>query len=323
MSFETSCSGFSTNLLVADIHHDMGRKLYAMPDNEAVRTAFAIPNPDAPSLSYGIEALAQGGDYKFATEVWLPNKHGLYRPVTNINQLRRIRDQKLYSNGDETSTLDLVQELNNRKGIDLDGVAWLSSAGNRDLFAKISEQVDPELDLDGIAANPLYTPATPEGMADIAEYILRLRGTSLGKFPVQNIVVLGNGGVASPLVETVLPSRGVHVPPENHYKDRADLQAGAERLAKNGPWLGFTATRAAGNIKELPPNSSLIDVGYAELEDGTACGNASPELRAMHGHEGRFVLRFYDGGGPVTIAKVYMRAVDRALDRTRCLQLVG
>ncbi|HEV7454108.1 MAG TPA: hypothetical protein VGO07_02510 [Candidatus Saccharimonadales bacterium] len=309
MAIEYDVPGFSTGAQVALMYQEIAPRA-EMYDGDAT-VAFVLPDADPPSLSYAVEALAQAGTPGLRGEVWLPGEDGKYRNITDINELRRVSKGGLFTLANDNETLRLIQELNERDGIDLEGVVPLNiTPGTLALKASI--------DLDGVTSESPHVPATPVSMLDVANAMLQARGIeSVRDLDPSQIVVLGNGGVAGPLVAKVLPGAGVHVPPENHYKNRNNLDAGAERLATDtNIVLGFTATRAPGNITDLTPNTILIDYGYATMPDsGRETGNAHPDLVQRHGEDGRDILAFRGGGGPITIAHIYGRAVARRLAR--------
>ena len=129
-------------------------------------------------------------------------------------------------------------------------------------------------------------------------------------------MVLGNGDVVGkPLVEEVLPALGIYLPEDNVYKDQPRIEVGVERLALGGIALAFSAFGGVGGkLREMAPNVILVDVGYApNPETGEYCGNAHPHLVRQNGVDGRVVTSFIGGGGPITIAMVIKRAIERKL----------
>jgi hypothetical protein len=310
MAIEYDVPGFSTSVQVAEMYQQIAPSAEQAGGDATV--AFVLPEADPPSLSYAVEALAQASTPGLRGEIWLPGENGKYQNITDIDELRHVRDHGLYVPADDNKTLRLIQELNERDGTNLEGVVPLNLTPGT--FA-----LKASLDLDGVTSESQHVPATPVGMFDVSNAMAQAHGfNSVSDIDPSKIVVLGNGGVAGPLAATVLPGAGVHIPTENHYKNRGDLAAGAERLATDTSIvLGFTATRAPGNITGLTPNTMLVDYGYATLPDGRETGNAHPDLVQRHGEDGRDILAFRGGGGPVTIARVYMRAVDRRLARVR------
>jgi 5,10-methylene-tetrahydrofolate dehydrogenase/methenyl tetrahydrofolate cyclohydrolase len=326
---EACVTGFRTDLLVAEMHGAMAADLTTLPEGEHARTAFVVTEPDDPNISYALETLAQAEQVPgLATEVWMPDQRGGYQPVMDLEKLREIRGDGLYMPPRDGATLELITVLNDRAGnpAELAGYVALLSPQKRDLNKTIAERVDPESDLDGVSILATRTPATPEAMVDTGNEILRRECeiSSLDELDPKEIVVLGNGGVCGPLVSQVLPRRHrLHIPPENHYKNRGDLPEGVKRLATDTAIrLGFSATLACANIEELTPGTALVDFGFApHPETGRPCGNAHPNLVAQNGTNGKVITAFRGGGGRVTIATVYQRGVARRMEHARSQHL--
>lgn len=313
MAAEALNIGFTTDHIVADVHLAIDRQLATLPPGETANVAFLMPVPDAPSISYGLEALQQGQRGRLGGEVWIPGRDGEYQRVTDPAELRFIQRRGLYAPASDGATLEIVQELNGRRDDNLDGAVPLT-------VNRATKTLHEDIDVDGTTDEASRPPATPVGMAITAERVLRDQHgiPHLGALPASQVVVLGNGGVAGPLVRWVLPEHGMRLPSENHYPNQADLDAGAERLATDKTiLLGFTATRRAAHIREIQPDATLIDVGYAfDPSTGKPVGNAHPGLVAQNGTHRRTITAFRGGNGRVTIGVVYSRAAHRKAART-------
>lgn len=332
MAVETSIPGYSSNLLVEEIHLDIDVLLRRLPEGETVGLGFIDTNPGRPSISYGVEVLQQAkGKPALDLGIYLPGADGVYRYVSDPQELRDIKRHNLYTTPLDEDTLEIVERLNT----DPDTAAfvpWLP-APKKSLDTDIREMINPDKDVDGVSVNSDYTPATPEGMVAFANHILlnlpdehplRERyaehydkgDMGVDKLSPDDIWVFGFGDVVGrPLVEQVFPAHHVKINPENVFKNQDSIEVGADRLAVQGVALAFSAFGGAGGkLRAAAPNTILVDVGYApNPRTGEYSGNADPDLVALNGIDGRVITAFVGGGGPVTIATVIKRAIERKL----------
>jgi len=300
--------GFTTDALVDQIHSDVASTLLGLPDGELAEFAVVAPILDGPNTSYQLETLRQGGRHDaLRPQIWVPSAGRGMRQIEDADLLRVLSQNR--PKASNAAVLAIIEDLNEQ------GTPYviLSSPETRELNGRVVEAVDPELDLDSLSSRAARPPITPEAIGLTADAMLHQRGRTLGALASGQIVVLGNGGVGGPFVADVLPEQyGITLPQNDHYRTREDLPAGVGRLAKDSNVvLGVTATLAAGNILEVPPGTTLVDFGYAiDPTTGKPCGNAHPDLVAQHGTDGRQILAFRRGGGPVTIAMLHRRAAE-------------
>jgi 5,10-methylene-tetrahydrofolate dehydrogenase/methenyl tetrahydrofolate cyclohydrolase len=339
MAVEVSTTGFSSNLLVEEMTWDTGHMLAELPDGQTAGAAFVMTGPDNASASYGIEALDQAAstDRLHAT-VYVPianSEHipcdykkdefpvNHFRAVTDPEEMRSIRREARYHQPNTAATLRLVHWLNVDEHTD--AIVPLLPAATAELDAAVRARVSKAKDVDGTAANAWFTPTTPEGMVELGDHIiadlppehpLKQRGiTRIKDLRPEELAVYGYGWVVGrPLVEQILPAHDITIAPENIFKDKNEIGAGLEKLTLGGIALAFAGFRAAGSIRDIAPNTILIDVGNAVDPTGRAMGNAHPDIVALSGNEGRIITKFIGGAGRVTIAIVMRRAAQNKLD---------
>ncbi len=332
MTAESPTIGFSSNLLVEELRLDMDTLLEQLPAGEQVTLDLIAARPNGPSISYGIEALTQAQNKPgLNVGIYMPDQMGTYCRITDPDELRRIRDGVLYHTASDEDIIALIGQLNHDDGVT--AIVPLLPAANMQVGEKIREIIDPAKDVDGVSIKRTYTPATPVGMVALADHILLnlpenhplrqkyaehyANGTmGIHQLRSHHILVFGNGNVVGkPLLDEVLPKRDLRIPEINIYRDRDEIELGVDQLVLDAIALAFSAFGGVGGkLRKMAPNVILVDVGYApNPETGEYCGNAHPDLVGQNGVDGRVVTSFIGGGGPVTIAMVIKRAIERKL----------
>jgi len=169
VAFEHSITGFTTDVLVAEMHQAMARQMASLPLGEVVTAAFLLPEPDAPSISYGVEVLRQGDmSPRVKGEVWIPTA-GEYELVDDITKLRHIRDTGAHAPARPGATREIIQDFNMRRLTGLDGAVPLTVTNE-------TAGLHPKLDVDGTVPGSLHIPATPVGMVTTANHVRRVLG---------------------------------------------------------------------------------------------------------------------------------------------------
>lgn len=84
----THITGFSSDLLVAEMSSRLNLQVQELPEGDPLRVAFPLVNPDGASVSYGLQALQYGARPGVETEVWVPAPGEKFELITDAAVLR-------------------------------------------------------------------------------------------------------------------------------------------------------------------------------------------------------------------------------------------
>lgn len=195
---------------------------------------------------------------------------------------------------EQSEALSLIEKLNNDDSVH--GIIVQIPLPDRAQTEEILNAVDSSKDVDGLAINTRFTPATPMAIDWLlAGYDVNMKG--------RQIVIVGNGRlVGKPLAKLWLDS-GLNVGiVDKSTEDKASLI--------NAGDIVVSATGSPGLLTPdmIKDDAVIVDAGVATDKNGLV-GDVSPEVRDMPGVT---ITPEKGGVGPLTVCALFENVITSA-----------